>query len=144
MSSFPTPVRSTPDSTDFFAAARESRLLLRRCTDCGAVRAPQAPACPSCHASAHSTITAEGNGTLVTWSVVHRSPLPDVTGPYIVGAVETEEGPWLLLRLLCPIDSVLFTGQAISYVSASTGEDGESVIAGVPAGLAAPRASNSH
>ncbi|KAF0960283.1 Zn-ribbon domain-containing OB-fold protein [Rhodococcus sp. T7] len=132
MTDFPTPVRSTHDSAEFFDAARQGRLLLRRCSACGTVRAPHAPVCPACHESVHSTLDADGTGTLVSWSVVHRSPLPDVTGPYVVGVVETREGPWLPLRLLCAEDTTLHAGQRVSYTSAPTGEDGEPIIAGVP------------
>ncbi|MCQ4122096.1 Zn-ribbon domain-containing OB-fold protein [Rhodococcus tibetensis] len=132
MTDFPTPVRPTEDSADFFAAAAEGNLLLRRCSICGAVRGPQVSTCPACHAESHNTIHSESTGTLVSWSVVHRSPLPDVDGPYTVGIVEAREGPWVVLRLLCPVDHHLRAGQAIAYVGRHSGDDGEYILAGSP------------
>ena len=59
---------------------------------------------------------------------MHRSPLRDVLGPYTVGIVETKAGPWVVLRLLCPVVHHL-PGQTVAYVSRHSGEY---IIAGAP------------
>ncbi|NMO00052.1 hypothetical protein HH308_02355 [Gordonia sp. TBRC 11910] len=90
----------TADSADFFDFAARGELLLRRCHTCGAIRGPQAALCSVCHSAAHDAIAAAGTGTLVSWSLVHRSPVPFIPAPYLAAIVELDEGPWVLTRLL--------------------------------------------
>jgi uncharacterized OB-fold protein len=64
----------------------------------------------------------------VSWSTVHRSPLPDVAGPYVVVIVELTEGPWLLLRLLDATDGTdgrLRLDQDVELVALPSGTDPE-------------------
>lgn len=89
----------TADSADFFDAADRGVLLLRRCDVCGLVRGPQEAWCSECHAEEHTQVEAAGGGTLVSWAVVHRAPLPGLPTPYVAALVEVDEGPWLLVRL---------------------------------------------
>jgi len=134
MNPFPTPVLRTEDSADFFDATCEEALLLRRCTSCGTVRGPQEPACPECQTSEHETLRGSGKAHLVTWSIVHRSPLPGVQGPYVTGFVECVEGPWLPVRLLVDPDCELAAGAAvrISFVlTGNSGDGGERIPVGI-------------
>jgi uncharacterized protein len=123
MNSFPVPVRRTPDSAEFFDFAARGDLLLRRCTACSTVRGPQERFCPSCHGEEDEAIAARGTGHLVSWCVVHRSPVPGLEVPYTAAIVECDEGPWMLLRLLDPERVPPRAGAPVELVTVVTGEE---------------------
>lgn len=106
-------VDRTDASDDFFTAAAEGVLLLRRCSECGRLRGPQEAHCWSCHAIAHHRVPAAGEGRLVNWSVVHRPPSPELEAPYLVGLVETVEGPWVLTRVLGDLGRPVTSGERV-------------------------------
>ena len=121
-------VRRTADSADFFDAARQGRLLLRACARCGTHRGPQERVCSACFAVEHELVLASGRATLVSWAVVHRSPVPVLPAPYVAGLVEVEEGPWLLTRVLAAPTERLEVGQRLCIFVADGVEDGEAVV----------------
>jgi uncharacterized OB-fold protein len=123
MNPFPVPVRRTPGSAEFFDFAARGALLLRQCPSCSVVRGPQERFCPSCHAEESVALAALGTGRLVSWCVVHRSPVPGLEVPYTAAIVECDEGPWVLLRLLGGESATLRVGAAIELVTAVTGEE---------------------
>lgn len=90
----PVPVPD-PDSAPFWAACREHRLVLQKCTACGAVRYPPGPFCPHCRARAAEWIESAGCGRVFSWIVVtHPVPKEVYAGdvPYVVALVELDEG----------------------------------------------------
>jgi acetyl-CoA acetyltransferase/uncharacterized OB-fold protein len=108
-------VRSDSRSEAFFAAAAEDVLMVRRCDGCGAWLAPTASGCPGCADDGElSWAPASGQGTLVSWSVVH----PRNGGPVSVPAlVQLSEGPWLStgLKLAEPEElGTLHAGEAVA------------------------------
>jgi len=122
-------VSRTPGSADFFDAAAAGKLLLRKCNNCSAFRGPQDAICPQCHTSAHATEYASGEATLVSWAVVHRSPLPELQAstPYVAGIVEVAEGPWLVVRVLTAPDETVHAGTALEIWVAPGVDGGESL-----------------
>ena len=65
------------DETEpFWAAARDRRLLIKRCADCGAAHFYPRPFCPRCWSANVSWEEASGDAVLYTWSVVHQNDLP--------------------------------------------------------------------
>lgn len=91
------PVTRDDKSGPFFDAAAESRLAVRRCSDCGRILAPEAQVCTQCAGITLEWATSAGTGHLVTWAVVHRAPNPVYVDlvPYVVGVIELDEGPWI-------------------------------------------------
>ena len=124
------PVRSTPDSEDFFAAAAEGWLLLRECVPCGAVRGPQVRWCPRCGSEQHRALRASGDARVVSWAVVHRAPLPQLEGhaPYVAGLVELAEGPWLLVRIVTGPEEELQPGLAVTLTSIPASDESEALM----------------
>jgi uncharacterized protein len=85
-------------SAPFFDAARDGRLLIRRCPTCGRLFPPQQHECPD--GSALEWVAAKGAATLVTWTVDHGAAIsPQLTSATgageVIAIVELAEGPWL-------------------------------------------------
>jgi uncharacterized protein len=89
--------------------------------------------CPYCWSTHLEWCSASGNATLKTWSIIHRPGHPDWQGvsPYVLGVVESEEGPTMLTQLLVdshqelriglpckfPIQSVMMFGYLFSKLT---------------------------
>jgi len=84
----------------YWDAAREGRLLLQRCTSCGAVTHYPRPLCPSCWSSALEWVDASGRGRVHSATVVHHPPSPAFPVPYVLAIVELEEGPRMMANVL--------------------------------------------
>lgn len=87
----------TPDAwtEPFWVAAREHRLVVPRCTTCGAFRLPPSPFCWSCRASDVDWVEQPPRGTLYSFTVIRHAVIADVADavPYVVGVVELPEAP---------------------------------------------------
>jgi uncharacterized protein len=78
----------------FWAAAREHRLVVQRCDDCGRLRHYPQERCPDCTSAAWSWAPVSGRGVVYTFTVSHQPFHPAWAGrtPYVVATVELEEG----------------------------------------------------
>lgn len=93
------------ETRPFWDAAREGKLLLRSCDDCGAVHYYPRPFCPTCWSQSVSWIEACGRATLYTHSTVYMNDLPPFGErvPYIAAVVDLEEGPRMMTEVIdCP------------------------------------------
>ncbi len=99
----PRPLRPRPALTEdnrfFFEGAREHRLLIQRCTHCGALRHPPRPACGNCRSFEWDTVTASGRGTIYSYVVNHYPRVPAFDYPLVVALVELEEGTRLVANV---------------------------------------------
>ena len=98
MSFRPAPSMS-PDTQFFWDGLNEHRLLIQRCDECGVLRHPPRPMCPSCNAVGWDTVTASGRGTVHSFVMPQHPPMPFMAYPYIVALVELEEGTRLISNL---------------------------------------------
>lgn len=101
--------RPTPWSEPFWEAAREHRLVLRRCTSCGTFQHPPYPSCEVCCGEAFTWVDAAGRATLFAYTVNHFSvPFPfwdDL--PYITAIVELTEGVRMISNIVeCDHDAL--------------------------------------
>jgi uncharacterized OB-fold protein len=96
----PSAPEADADSEGFWAALREHRVVLQRCTACGRVRFPPMPGCPRCGATGCEEAEAGGAGTVYSWVRVHRSS-GEAAGdvPYAVATVDLDEGCRMFGRL---------------------------------------------
>lgn len=92
----------TQDNEFWFAAAREGRLEIQRCTDCRTLRHPPAPACPACRSFQWDTVESTRACTLHSWTVIHHPKDGAFEYPLAVGLVDLEEGT----RLVADISGV--------------------------------------
>jgi 3-hydroxyacyl-CoA dehydrogenase len=84
---FPSPTQF-PEDKPYWDAAREHRLLTKKCNACGAVHHYPRPRCPLCGSADTAWIEASGKGVIYTYTIQRRAPRP--TAPAII---ELAEGP---------------------------------------------------
>ena len=91
-----------PETQFFWDAARESRLLLQRCTACNETYYPPRPFCPSCASRAVEPRPASGKATLYSYVISHM-PAPGYEPPFAVAVVLLEEGVKMMCNIVdCP------------------------------------------
>jgi uncharacterized OB-fold protein len=86
-------------SQPLWDAAKEGRLVVQRCAECGYYNHPPRPSCDRCSAQRLEYAPVSGRGTIYTFTVMHQ---PSVAGfesevPYINIVVELEEQPMLFM-----------------------------------------------
>jgi uncharacterized OB-fold protein len=86
----------------WWEAAKEQRLLVRRCRGCGKAHLYPRPFCPACWSADVEWEQASGRGRLYTWSVVHANGLPPFSTrlPYVAALVDLEEGPRMMTNVV--------------------------------------------
>ncbi|MFJ6939216.1 bifunctional MaoC family dehydratase N-terminal/OB-fold nucleic acid binding domain-containing protein [Streptomyces sp. NPDC101132] len=95
------------DNQGFWDGVREHRLLIQRCTGCGALRFPWLPGCNACGSPDWDTVEAGGTGTVFSYVVMHHPPFPAFDPPYAVGLVELAEGVRMISNITgVPYDKV--------------------------------------
>lgn len=95
------------DTLEFWEAARQERLLIRRCDDCGTYSYYPRPFCPDCWSEQVVWHQASGEATLYSWSVVYRNDQPPFRDrvPYVAAVVELAEGPRMTTNVVdAPFD----------------------------------------
>lgn len=99
---------------DWWAATREHRLTVQRCTACDHVQHPPRAVCTACSSMEHlSQVDAMGVGVVDAFTVVHRAPRPDVEVPYALARVRLAEGPLVLTQLVSAEPDVWTTGHRV-------------------------------
>ncbi|WP_244928792.1 OB-fold domain-containing protein [Nocardioides sp. W7] len=107
------PLRPRPavnlDNAFWFEAARERRLVVQRCAQCGTLRHPPGPCCPECQSFEWDTVEASGRGTLYSYVVAHHPRHPAFDFPLLIALVELDEGTRLITNLtgVSPEDVVI-------------------------------------
>jgi uncharacterized protein len=84
---------------EFFDSVRAGRLVVQRCTGCGALAVPPKAFCPGCHGRAWERTPIEGAGEVASYTVI-RVPPGRLAGeaPYAIVVVRFPEGVSLLGR----------------------------------------------
>ena len=92
----------TQDNRFWFEGVQAHRLLVQRCTSCGALRHPPLPACAVCGSLDWDTVESSGRGTLYSYVVVHYPQVPSFEYPLPIGLIELEEG----IRVVANLDGM--------------------------------------
>jgi hypothetical protein len=89
----------TEDTRPFWEACRRRELVVQRCTSCGTFRHPPSPVCWRCRSFAHEWVAVSGRGSVFTYAVVHRAPLPalEASVPFTVVVVALDDAPGVRL-----------------------------------------------
>lgn len=104
----PIPVPSSV-SAPFWQALRRREFVLQRCRDCGAYNHPPKITCPRCHSQKLEWVQVSPTGTVYSYTIVHRPPLPAFKNdvPYAVGLVDIDgTDVRLLSSLVMPPEEV--------------------------------------
>lgn len=117
----------TPDSSTqpWWDAARDSRLLVKRCAACGRAHFYPRPFCPFCWSDRVEWEEASGRATLYTWSIVFQNDLPPFPErvPYVAAVVDLAEGPRMMTNVVGCQPEELRVGMALEVVFEPIAED---------------------
>jgi uncharacterized OB-fold protein len=103
------PVNS--ETQPFWDAAGEGKLLYKKCAACGEPHFYPRPHCPFCFSDNVEWQEASGRGTIYTYSVMRRAPVP-----YAIAYVTLAEGPTMMTNIVdCDLDSIKI-GQPVRLV----------------------------
>jgi uncharacterized protein len=90
------------ESRPYWEAAKQGKLLVKKCNACGVVHHYPRPFCPTCWSEDVTWLEASGRGTLYTYSTIFRNDLApfDSWGGYVAAVVELDEGPRLMTNIV--------------------------------------------
>jgi uncharacterized OB-fold protein len=83
----------TEETASFWAAAADGRLLIERCTACGADSFPPRGMCPACHGREMSAVEVTGQGVVYSFTVNYQRWMAGLEVPYAVVLVEFPDHP---------------------------------------------------
>jgi uncharacterized OB-fold protein len=116
-----------PETKPFWDAAAAGKLLVKRCTACGERHHYPRAICPHCGSDKTEWTEASGRGTVYSYSVFRRAPIP-----YAIAYVTLAEGPTMMTNIVdCDLNTIRI-GQAVRVVFKAT-EDGPPVPMFTPA-----------
>jgi uncharacterized protein len=116
-----------PETTPYWEAAGQGKLLLKRCAACGAYHFYPRVFCPFCFSGNTEWCEATGTGTIYSFSVMRRAEVP-----YAIAYVTLAEGPTMLTNIVyCDLDAIRI-GQRVRVVFKAA-EDGQAVPMFTPA-----------
>jgi uncharacterized OB-fold protein len=99
------------ETQHFWDAAADGKLLIKKCTACGEPHFYPRTHCPFCFSDKTEWVEASGKGTVYTYSVMRRAPIP-----YAIAYVTLAEGPTMMTNIVdCDLDSIKI-GQAVRLV----------------------------
>src|SRR5438552_17636305 len=104
----PTP-ETNPETKPFWEAAAQGRLLIKKCLTCGRVHFYPRAICPLCGSDTTEWVTASGCGTVYSYSVMRRVPVP-----YALAYVQIEEGVSLMTTIVSSCFAAIWLGLAVT------------------------------
>ena len=98
----PTPSK---DNAEFWDGLKKHEFRVQRCLGCSSYRWLPKPACPNCMSTDHEWVTTSGEGTVWTFTAIHRAgPAFQEDLPFVVAAVELRESPLKCLVMSWVVD----------------------------------------
>ncbi len=112
---------ANPETKPFWDAAAEGRLLIKKCVTCDAAHFYPRAICPFCGSDKTEWVTASGRGTVYSYSVMRRVPIP-----YALAYVTLEEGVTMMTNIVDGDLDAIRIGQRVT-VAFKPSEDGPPV-----------------
>jgi uncharacterized OB-fold protein len=101
----------TPETKRYWDAAAQGTLLVKKCLACGKVHHYPRSLCPYCFSDNTNWQEASGRGTIYSYSVMRRAPVP-----YAIAYVTLEEGVTMMTNIVdCDLDTIAI-GQSVKVV----------------------------
>ena len=101
----------TPETRPVWDAVAEGRLLIKECTSCGQPHYYPRSLCPFCGSDRTEWREASGKGTIYSFSVMRRAPVP-----YAIAYVTLEEGVTMMTNIVdCDLEAIRI-GQEVRVV----------------------------
>jgi hypothetical protein len=100
--------RALPEALPFWEAAKEGRLLLKRCADCGETHYYPRDICPHCLSSNTAWIDSAGVGEIYSYSTMGAQ-----AARYTLAYVTLDEGVTMLTNLVDCDPAALAIGQRV-------------------------------
>jgi hypothetical protein len=111
-----------PGDQEYFDAAAEGKLLLKKCGECSEVHHYPRALCPFCFSDKVSWVQAKGTGEIYTYSVTRRGgPVP-----YCIAYVTLDEGVSMMSNIVDTDLDTIRIGQKVKVVFKKS-ENGTSV-----------------
>jgi uncharacterized protein len=97
----PQPVANA-DSLPYWNAARERRLLIRKCTACGSHHFMPRYLCPDCWSNELEWVESKGMGAVHSYSIIRRAPASAFSArvPYVIALIDLDEGPRMMANVI--------------------------------------------
>lgn len=117
-----------PGDQEYFDAAAEGKLMLKKCGECNEVHHYPRALCPFCFSDKVSWVEAKGTGEIYTYSVTRRGgPVP-----YCIAYVTLDEGVKMMTNIVDTDLDTIKIGQKVKVVFKKS-ENGTSVPMFAPA-----------
>ncbi|RJP68210.1 MAG: Zn-ribbon domain-containing OB-fold protein [Candidatus Abyssobacteria bacterium SURF_17] len=86
----------------FWAAARQHKLLIQQCRDCGRNQFFPQSSCRACLSENLEWVEASGSGKVYSYTIIHRPPSAsfEEDAPYTVALVELGEGVRMMSNII--------------------------------------------
>ena len=94
--------RPTPETEAYWDGCRKHELLLQRCVACSEFQFYPRIVCTSCLSDKLEWVKANGQGKILTFTVVRR-PVSEAYAadiPYVVALIELDEGPTMMSNVV--------------------------------------------
>jgi len=106
-----------PTTEPFWQAAKESRLVAPKCSNCGHFRLPPTPFCPECRSREVTWTELSGRGVVFSFAVVHGFPgLPDITLVPVVVELPDAPGARLVSNVVAVPVGDVYIGMPLQVV----------------------------
>jgi len=103
--------RVLPEAMPFWEAAKEGRLLIKRCNDCGDPHYYPRDICPHCMSANTAWIDTKGEGTVYSFSTMGNGE-----ARYTLAYVSLDEGVTMLTNLVGDASQAFAIGQRVKLV----------------------------
>lgn len=90
-----------PGTRPFWDAAKDHRLMIPKCRNCGEYHFYPRELCPHCHSDELDWTDVSGRGEIYSFTIARRPAGPAFADdvPYIIAMIKLDEGPRMLTNL---------------------------------------------
>lgn len=94
--------KANADTREFWDAAAQGRLIYQHCRTCDRPQFYPRSICVACHGSDLEWRESRGEGTIVTFTQVHRAPTAafKLMVPYVIALVDLDEGFRMMVNIV--------------------------------------------